>query len=106
MLKWGRIWTLGTMTTIINKKEQQINPETRRRLIKLAKFRQKLSSFHLNKEEIDKVLKVLTKVGYLKFVRPGLLEVVDNKLWEWLVANEKTDWQPISVIKNHDQQKL
>jgi len=95
-----------TMTTIIDKERLQINPERKRRLIKLAKIRQKLSSFHLNKEEIDKVLKVLKRLGYIKGVRPGILEVIDDRLWEWLVANENLAWQPISVIKNNDSKKL
>jgi len=106
MLKWMGVRTLRTMGTIMNKKRQQINSERRkRRLIKLAKFRQKLSSFHLSKEEIDKVLKVLKRLGYLKCVRPGVLEVIDDKLWQWLNQNEKI-WQPISVIKNHENRKL
>jgi len=92
------------MATIINKEKLQINPE-RRRFIKLRDFREKLSSFHLTRTEIDKVLKVLKRLGYLKCVRPGLLEIVDDRLWQWLNQNEKI-WQPFPLIKNHDSRKL
>jgi len=86
------------MATTINKEREQINPEVKRRLIKLAKVRQKLSSFRLTKQEIDKFLNVLKRIGYLRIVRPGLLEIIDDKLWEWLNQNEEV-WQPI--IKKH-----
>jgi len=48
-------------------------------------------------------LKVLKRLGYLKFVRPGILEICDNKLWEWLVNSKKATWQPIPLIKNHER---
>jgi len=75
------------MDIIINSEKHQINSE-RRRLVKLSKVRQRLSSFHLTKKEIDKILKFLRKLGYLRFVKPGLIEVLNDDLWVYLCGRE------------------